>query len=445
MSLILISVISFSGLVLGKLLFRKWINHLTIYCVIMGGLIFLYELKLLPYPDIIPMAWFYIVSSFLCFLFGILTIIAGRILFTYNEKVVEKSIDDIPIFADGGKALKYSLIFFSCISLFVALHRWTILLGMFGSVQNVFLNAALVYRLNVHGEIKEFIPILPSFVYVAIFLSGIYTAHKGKFTLLTFLPFFAIILKELTYFGRGELLFTLLEFLFTFLLFRHLLNNDVQKRFKFSRKNAIIASTVLLLLIFSIASLVKVSRGSTENYGGTSKTLKELEGNFFISPSLYLYLSSDIGVFSRYLELEVEETKFGESTFKGFYFLLARLGIVEKPNFYQKGYFIPMWTNTGTYIRELHADFGPSGVFLVPYLLGFIITWLWFKFYQTKNLMVLSFLVYLFVLVGFSFLMMVTRLNQWYFSQVFILLFIPILEKLAIRGRVSSIPRSGEK
>ena len=97
-----------------------------------------------------------------------------------------------------------------------------------------------------------------------------------------------------------------------------------------------------------------------------------------------------------------------------------------------------MWTNTGTYIRELHADFGVIGVFLVPFLLGLLITWLWFKFYEEKSLVVFTFLVYLYVVVGFSFLVMSSRLNQWFMSQILIVLFIPILEKIATRGRLNS-------
>ncbi|MCB9247183.1 MAG: O-antigen polysaccharide polymerase Wzy [Ignavibacteriales bacterium] len=76
-----------------------------------------------------------------------------------------------------------------------------------------------------------------------------------------------------------------------------------------------------------------------------------------------------------------------------------------------------MWTNTGTYIRELHADFGTTGVLLVPYLLGLIITWLWFKFHENKSLFTLVFLVYLYIIIGFTFLMMVTRLNQWFLAN----------------------------
>jgi hypothetical protein len=115
------------------------------------------------------------------------------------------------------------------------------------------------------------------------------------------------------------------------------------------------------------------------------------------------------------------------------YEFLSKYVGTEEPSFFQQGYHIPMWTNTGTYIRELHADFGVAGVFLVPYLLGMLITLLWFKFYENKNLIVLTILVYLYIIICFSFLMIVTRLNIWFFSQILIIAYIPILEKMATR------------
>jgi len=412
----------------------------------MGGLIFLYELKLLPYPDIIPTAWFFIISSFLSFLLGILTIISAKNLYPKDQLPSPKSNLSLPIFADGGKALKYSILFFSIIALLVAIQRWIVLIDMFGSITAVLVNAAVIYRLNVHQEIKEFIPILPAFVYIAVFLSGIYTAYKGKFSFLTFLPFIGIVLKELTYFGRAELLLTLLEFLFSFFLFRHLLNNDISNRFKFSKKNATVAVTLLLIVLIASASFIRVGRGARENYVGASRELRQLEENFIISPSIYLYLSSTAGVFSKYLESGGEDVKFGENTFFIFHVFLSRLGIIEKPEFFPRGYYIPMWTNTGTYIRELHADFGMAGVFLVPYLIGLLITWLWFKFYEEKSLIVFAFLVYFYLIVGFSFLTLVTKLNQWYISLFIILLFLPVLERIAIsRKRLKRIESTSER
>ena len=434
MSLLLIAVISILGVILGKVIFEKWINHLTIYSIIMGGLIFLYQLKLLPYVDIIPLAWFYIIASSLSFLFGILTITSARRLSFQGKVFTEKSDIFLPIFADDGKAVKYSIIFFTAIGFFVAIQRWIVVIHMFGSIPAVFLNAAVVYRMNVNSEFKDFIPILPNFIYVGIFLVGIYSAYKKKFSLLTFLPFISIVIKELTYFGRGEILFALLEFLFSFFLFRHLLNQDSSQRYKFSKSNAIIASTILMSFLVISASLVKVTRGAHENFIGASNNLNQLKGGFIISPSIYLYLSSDIGVFSKYIQVNNEPTKFGHNTFLLFYDFISRVEQEKKPQFFQKGYYIPMWTNTGTYLRELYADFGVTGILFGPFLLGLLLTWLWFKFYEKRNMIVFAFMIYLYLIVGHSFLMMITRLNQWYFSLFFLIFFIPLLEKMATRN-----------
>ena len=442
MSLLLIAFIVFLGIVLGKLLFNKWFNHLGLYCLIMGGLVFFYELKLLPYPDIIPLAWFMVVGSFLAFVLGIVTVFTARNLYPENKQIDDAEISTLKIFSDGGRALKYSVLLFSLIGLFVALHRWYVLIGKFGGIEQVVLNAAVVYRLNIQGDIKEFIPILPSFIYVGVFLAGIYTAYNGKFTFLSVFPIITIILKELTYFGRGEMLFASMEFIFTFLLFRHFLTRSKKNTFKFSKINAFVASVILLTLIMTVSSFIRISRGSRENYVGTDRQLKQMKDNFLFSPSIYLYISSDVGVFSKYLELDKEEARIGENSFRLFYDFLSRFELVEKPKFFQQGYFIPMWTNTGTFIREIHADFGIIGVLIIPFILGISLTWLWFNYLRTGNIFSLVFMVYLYLIIGFSFLVMVTRLNQWYFSQILILLYIPILQNLASRKNSSLLVKN---
>uniref|UniRef100_UPI0025C7084F oligosaccharide repeat unit polymerase n=2 Tax=Ignavibacterium TaxID=795750 RepID=UPI0025C7084F len=276
-------------------------------------------------------------------------------------------------------------------------------------------------------------PILPSFVYVGVFLSAIYTAYKGKFSFLSFFPILCIILKELTYFGRGEMLFSTLEFFFTFFLTRNLLNREKNIKFNFSRINAGISIILLVALVITAASVVRTSRGVKENIRGSSQQLKQLEENFIITPSVYFYLSSDLGVLNQYLIEEKETAKIGENTFRGVYYFLSKLRIVEEPQFFQKGYFIPYWSNTGTYLREIHADFGILGVYLIPYLLGILLTWLWYKFFNRKNFIVLAILVYLNIIVAFSFLMMVTRLNQWFLSLLLIIISLHFLNKLALK------------
>jgi len=434
MSLLLVFVISIGGMYLGKYIFDRWINHITLYSLIHGIVIFFYELKFIPYPEIVPVTWFFLISSFLSLLLGSLTIVAAKKVFSPGTLLSEKNDISFDIFADDGKALRYSIYFFIFIAFFVAIQRWFVLIAKFGSIAAVIINAGLVYRLN-HGEIEEFIPILPSFIYVGIFLLGIYTAYRGKFSFLTFLPFIAIILKELTYFGRGEILMTLMEFFFSFFLFRYLLSSDAKQKFKFSRKNAVISIIILVALLTITASFIRVSRGSFETFSGSSKGLRSLKENFIISPSIYLYISSNIGVFTKYIEAGGEDNKFGQNTFSIFHTFLSKIKVIEKPNFFPKGYYIPMWSNSGTFLRDLHADFGYPGLFLAPYLIGLLMTWFWFKFFQERSLIVFAFLVYFFMIIGFSFLVIVTRFNQWYMSLFFIIVYIPLLEKLAIRNK----------
>ena len=443
MSLILIFVIIIVGSVLGKILFRKWFNPLTLYCIIFGGTVFFYELKLLPYPKLTAEAWFVMISSFLSFLMGILTIIFARNINKENPTFIRKSNISLKIFSDDGKTLKYAIIFFSILSAYAAIEYWMILIKQFGSIPAVLLNGKVIYRLNVDGEIKGTTPYIYLFAFVPVFLVGIYTAYKKRFTLLTFIPLISIIIREIAGAGRIGMLIALMEFGFSFFLFRHLLNSDLSERFKFSKKNAAIATTILLVLFIAGASIVRLSRtagsaGTSENFKGESKELKQTNGDIVISPSVYLYASSTIGVLGKYLESEGDGTDFGQNTFQTVYLFLAKLGVMKRVSEYQKGYYIPMWTNNGTYIRELHADFGITGVFVGPYLIGLLITWFWFKFYEEKKIIVFAFLVYFFLIIGFSFLLMVTRFYYWTLSLFIILLIIPILEKIAtlMRSRV---------
>ena len=216
MSLLIIFAVSFLGIIAGKLIFRKWINHLTIYCFIWGGLVFFYELKFLPYPDIIPIAWFYIVSAFLAFLFGILTIISSKSLFSVENTEIGNKGLSLKIFIDDGKTLKYLIFIFSIIALFAGVQHWMVLLDKFGSIPAIFINANKIYRLTNKGEIEGIIPYISTFGYVAIFFSGIYTAYKSRFSFLSLFPFIGIIIKDLASIGRVGMLLALLQFLFSF-------------------------------------------------------------------------------------------------------------------------------------------------------------------------------------------------------------------------------------
>ena len=433
MSLIIIFVITFLGTLLGKFLFKKWLNHLTMYFFLFGSSIFLYELKLLPYIDIVPFAWFIVIISFLSFLFGTLTIVSARNLYSNSPTVIEKSDVSLKIFNDGGKTLKYAIILFSLISIYSTIEFWMALIKQFGSIPGVLINAQIIYRLNIMGELKGSTPYINLFGFVALFFAAIYSAYKRKFTLLSFIPLISIIIREVGGAGRAAMSVALIEFILTFFLFRYLLNTDSSKRFRFSKTSAIIASTLLLAVFILAATVVRISRASetSEKFTGASSELSQTRGNLFISPSLYLYASSNVGVLSKYLSSKPEKVGIGQNTFQTLYLILAKLGVIERPYEYPKGYYIPMWTNSATYLRDLHADFGIAGVLLGPYFLGLLVTWLWFRFYERKSIIAFTFLIYLDLVVVFACLGIVTRFHFWTLALLFILVSIPFLEKIA--------------
>ncbi|MDT3696285.1 MAG: O-antigen polymerase [Ignavibacterium sp.] len=429
---LIVSFVSLVAIVIARITFKRWFNHLSLYVIIWCTMILLYDLKLFPYDDILPLTWFYIISSCLCFIFGIFTIISARKLFPLVERNTEESKKSVKIFVDGGTTVRYAILFFSIISIIGAVQHWIILIEKFGSIPGVLINANAIYILNTRGGIKGQVPFISNFGYVSIFFSAIYTAYNKKFTLLTFLPFLGIIIKEVATVGRAGMLLALMEFLFTFLLFRHQLNFISVRLFKFSKKNALISFTFLIILFITSASLVRLSRGATETYSGTNRSLSQFKDNLILSPSLYLYLSGHIGVLNKYSQGDGENTSFGQNTFLTFYHILDKLGVIKRSSDYQKGYFTPMWINTGTYIRELHADFGLTGVFLIPFLLGLIVTWLWYGLFKNNSLIILSIMVYLYIIIGFSFLVMITRTSYWSISLLLIIISIKVIEKIVI-------------
>ena len=365
---------------------------------------------------------------------GILTVISARNVYKENPTLIEKSRISLKLFIDEGKTLKYSILILSLISLYAAIEFWMVLINQFGSISAVLINAQVIYRLNITGKLSGTTPYIYLLGYVAVFLAGIYTAYKGKFTFLAFIPIISLILRDIAGSGRAGMLFALMEFAFTIFLFRNFLNKDIAKRFKFSKISAVIVSAILIAIFIASASLVKVSRGvvKAENYSGASRELRQTKDNIILSPSMYLYLSSDAGVLSKYLSSSEENTGFGQNTFMTFYLFLAKFKMIDKPSEFQKGYYIPMWTNTGTYLRELHADFGIPGIFFGPFLIGLLLTWFWFKFYEKQSILALAFLVYLNIIVGFSFFVMASRVIYWSTSLLMIILLIPVLERIAV-------------
>lgn len=431
---LIVLIVSFLSILLSKYLFRKWINHLSLYAFSWTVMLVLYQWKLLPYYNLSLETWMVIIVGYLSFLLGIILIFAARNLFDKDNNIFfRQGQNQLNIFADEGKILKYSILIMGVIGFVFAIQHWLVLIKMFGSIPAVLINANIAYRLRVKGEIKGVIPYFYIFSYASVFLAGIYTAYKGKLSLITILPFFGVIVEELANVARSGILLAAIEFFAAYILTRNIMAGN-SKKVLHGKFNIILSLVVLISLIILSASLVKTIRGTYESFSGESKQLKSLKTTAIISPSIYMYLSSDVGVLNKYLQYNNENAMFGENTFLVFYSILSKFGAVERPSDYQTGYFIPFWSNNGTYLRELQADFGFAGIIFGPFLIGLLTTYFWFRFYETKEVISLVFLNFFYLIVGFSFLLMVSRFSIVIINLFILLLSVPVIEILASKN-----------
>jgi len=415
-------------ILLGKHLFHKWFNNISLLSFIWFILLFLYEAKLLPYHNLKSLTWFYIICFFLIFLAGVLTIFAARKSLGLDNDILNKGSNTLMIFQDEGKTLRTAIIITGLIGLVNAIQSWIVLLNMYGGFAQVFLSANEIYRMRINSKIEGFIPYLQVFSIIGIFLSGMYSAYKNKISIIAFIPILAYTLKSLALFARIGMLIALVCFLTSYILTKIYLNKRQSVISRFSFKNVLVILIVVLFIMLT-SSLVKSFRGTYERYKGSSPVLTQLSDNILFSPSVYLYMSSHIGVFNEYLEKGTEKTRFAETTFSSVYNLLAKFELTERAAFDKPGYFIPMWTNSGTFLRDLHGDYGEVGMFIFIYVLGLLSTYYWFLFFIAGKLTSLVMLVYSMIIIQMSFFSLVLQGADILLSLIFLLFLLPLLEK----------------
>lgn len=413
-------IVTLSLFLFGKFLFKYWINPLSLYSVIWFVMLLFYSMKLFHYKELSLETTSFIAINFFAFVIGNL-IVTQNSKVNFKESISDRTNDILQYFEENLSFFKYLIITLGLIGLLGALHSWYVLLGIYGTIPKVLINLAAVYKLRISGEIEGIIPYIEIFSYVSIFFAGIYSAYRGKISVYSLIPLIAIILKGITMVGRANILFGFVEFLFVIIFTRYLLSRiSDNRKIASSLWLKLTAVFIVVLFLFSI-TFIKDFRGNIESFRGETVQIRKLKDNSFFQPSLYLYLSGHLGVLDKYLEKDEENVRFGENTFQYVYNFISKFNFVERPRGYQKAYYVPMWMNTGTFLRELHSDFGLIGVYLFNLFLGILITYFWQKAIFELNIAYLLPLVYLSIIVFFSFLMIITRLAIFPISFLVIL------------------------
>jgi oligosaccharide repeat unit polymerase len=428
MTILIILVISSISIVISKVVFKKWFNHLLIYTMSWTFFLVLYELRFVRYIQISNEAFYIYFVTHIGVISGALTVFFARSVFNNTTGDQLKKNAQSILFENKFKILKNVIIITSIVGLFSAYQHWKLLLDKFGSITEVLIRANLIYRMRVAGELEAGIPYLSILPYVGIILSGIYTAKKNKISVYTFLPLLVVIIKDTASVGRGGIFVGFFMLLISFFIFKHwIADNKLPEDFQ-NNKSLIIGSIFLLAIVISSLTLVIEFRGKYDAIKGKTNVFNKYDDIPLFNPSTYFYFSSNVGVFSKYFELQEENPMIGENTFLPIYNLVSKFGVIEHPNFYPRGYSIPQWTNSATYLKEIHADFGNLGLFLIPFLLSVLTTYFWFRFYESGDLISFVCLTYLVVINAFAIFNIITRAAFFVMSFFTLVFLISIVE-----------------
>ncbi len=409
---------------IGVRAFGRWINHITIYGMVWGIQVILFEMRLIAYHALSFETTMFIFGSWAVFVFSSLTIRNF-----YSNKMPETRALPAP----RHDVLTIVLVTLTLIGAIGTYQHWTVLLRMFGSVKGVVFNANLMYALRrEEGGIPGMWPYVDSVSLAADFVGGYFAGLRRRPILLAVAPFIVELANAIAAFGRSRLLIGIILWGTAF-FFTQVKKQATERSARW--KQVVLLASILIIFIFGM-EFIRQFRGMRESFSGETTSLSHMNGVGLITPSIYLYLSSDVAVLNKFLNYEfsgrVEHTPIGGNTFAPFFRLFAKIGLTDPVLEYQKSYSVPASTNTASYLRELYADWGIGGTLFFVYLLGAFCSVAVEAYRRRKSLTLLAIVAHLHVAVFFSFFVQVSRLGYWIVSLVFAVIASMIIDKYSV-------------
>ncbi len=365
----------------------------------------IFELGWIDYTPLTGEAWMMIGYAWIAFAAGSAILILARRAVGVSSETQTISENDIHLEI---RLLVVTIWILCAIALIGVLQHWSIVLKRYGSLAGVLLHGGEIYHLRTSGKLTGGIPYADSLALTASCLAGRYCGRLGRIKFLALLPLSIVLLDEVAAAARAKLLTAGLLFLSAYFVSK----TPSARKATGAVRRYLPLIAVVIVLIFGV-EFVRGFREGAASYYGMSKKFEEYP---FIPPSIYIYASGHPGVFSAYLKAEAEHPFPGSITFAPLFRLLSRFGLADPAPLYQKFYNIPMSINTGTYLREIHAEFGVAGILVVPYLLGMMCTVIWNRLRNHPGMTPVILLSHLYVVVALTFVVQGTQLGFWLIS-----------------------------
>lgn len=372
----------------------KWASHLSFYTFVWTASILAYETHLITYHRVVFEAWAYVFVAWVSLYLG--TAIVTLSGFPRRTR----QFPELDM-----KWLRNALVLLSVAGFASSL----VLAGnIVRTVDSDGLVSALlqygnqIYGLRVEGELSGILYVA-MFPYAGCVLAGIYTARLGRISIAAMLPLLAMLVDGLLSFQRTGMFVGVLLLAFSYLL------TPKAAKLRVSRWQKL----ALIGVVLGGFLLVTVARGPSESFEGESSALAEVGDLVPMLPSLYFYASAPIPCFSEYLQHPENEGKslWGRYMFASIYRLFSKFGFDTYVSYYPAFYYTPEPTNAGTYLREIHSDFGGLAVFFFPFMLGMLVAVLEYR----GGIVSVVLGAFLYVAIFFSFDVNFISGGSWYF------------------------------
>jgi oligosaccharide repeat unit polymerase len=389
---------------IGKWWFKRWFNPLSIYSALWGFCLVNYELRLIQYYPISTIAWVYIAIAWVSLYLG-----AGTVLLLAKPRESSTARS----FGVDVNCLKKVILTLSAIGSLGLISQLLAISHEFGNpVIALITNAGEIYGARISNELYG-LNYAGAFSFAACTLAGIYTAKLARLTLVAAIPLVLVTLQLVAVMGRTGLGVAAVLFSVSFLY------TPRPVRFSIPGWQRMIGAMLAAALAGGFI-LVSSIRRLDVNFVGITPGIEKVSEYLPFFPSLYSNFSATPVAFSLYLASpEQGKTGFwGMYTFAPAFRLISRLGFLCSVPAHEENYYTPVPMNTGTYLKNVHSDFGAAGILVFPYLLGASVTLLLIRVSSVPRLLGLTLLANLFVLVVFTFAFNFMLLGDWYIGLV---------------------------
>lgn len=400
-----LAAITSLAIYLGYVCFKRWFNPFSIYSAIWGFCLCNYELRLIQYYPISKIAWTYIGFAWVSIFFGSIT---GLLLSS------RKNSSSTPELQVDLTRLRKVILGLSVLGGVGFIGQLVAITRQFGNpLIALILNSNDVYGARISGELSG-LSYIGDCSYAACALAGIYTAKVSKITHVTIIPIVLVTLQLIALAGRTGLGIAAILFVTSFAY------TPRSSRFQLSKVHKIIATASIAALLLGGFFFVSFSRHLNVDFPGITPAMEEISDYIPPFPSLYSNFSATPVAFSAYLSNPQDDGDhfWGMYTFAPVWRFLSHLGFRTGVAPYEESYYTPVPMNTGTYLKNVHSDFGFAGILIFPYLLGAAVTLLIMRASATPKLVGLVVLSHVFVLVVFTFAFDFMVLGDWYISAV---------------------------